>query len=279
MKVLSKNAIALTIISMIISMPASAASIEDEVIKLQKEIRALKEDQDSMKNDLAEIKNLLGSGDRVAPMPTTPTTPTKKKPFKPRDVMITSASVMGDANAKVTLIEYSDYQCPYCARHYRQTMPKIIKHYINEGKVKFVMREFPIPNLYPRGAAGSQAALCAGDQDKYWEMHDILFDNQRKLFDDNLRAYALEIGLDAGKFDNCLEQKQFAEQIEKDVAEGNEMKVQGTPSFVFGLTDAADSNKIHVSKFVYGARNYASFAKEIDELLVGDAEAKAEASP
>ena len=244
MKVLFKTAIFVTIISMIMSMPAFAASDKYEVIELQKEVQALKDGRDSMKND-----------------------------FAPRDVMITGASVMGDTNAKVTLIEYSDYQCLYCAKHSTQTMPEIIKHYIDEGKVKFVMREFPIPNLQPRSAAASQAALCAGAQGKYWEMHDILFNNQQKMSDDDLRGYAAEIGLDAGKFKNCLEQKDYAEQIEKDIEEGNEMGVRGTPSFVIGLTGPADSDKIKVTKFVYGARKYAYFAKEIDELLADDSEA------
>ena len=275
MEILFKTAIVVTIISMNMSMPAIASSTKDEVIELQKEVQVLKEGLDLVINDLAEIKQLLGSGARAAPkLPRIP----KPKPFEPRNVMITGASIMGDANAKVTLIEYSDYQCLYCARHFRQTMPKIIQHYIDEGKVKFVMREFPIPSLNPRADAASQAALCAGSQGKYWEMHDILFNNQRKMSDNALRGYASEIGLDAGKFNNCFEQNEYAEQIGKDVAEGKEMKVRGTPSFVLGLTDAADPNKIKVTKFMYGARNYDSFAKKIDELLTGNGEANAAAS-
>ena len=110
-------------------------------------------------------------------------------------------------------------------------------------------------------------------------MHGILFNNQRNLYDDDLRAYASEIGLDAGKFSNCLEQKEYAEQIGKDLEEGKEMGVRGTPAFVLGLTDAADFNRIKVTKLLYGARNYEFFAKEIDELLARDGEAKAQASP
>ena len=271
MKVLFKTAIVVTIISMVMSMPAFAASTKDELIELQKEVQALKAGQDSMKNDLAAIKKMLESGARAAPP--------KPKPFEPRDVMITGASVMGNANAKVTLIEYSDYQCPFCSRHSKQTMPEIIKNYVNEGKVKFLMREYPIPSLHPRATAASQAALCAGDQGKYWEMHDILFSNQRKMSDDDLSGYAAEIGLDAGKYSNCLEQKDYAERLKSDIEEGKAMGVSGTPSFVLGLTDPSDPNKVKVTKFVRGARDYGSFAKAIDELLAGEAKVKAEASP
>jgi protein-disulfide isomerase len=182
-------------------------------------------------------------------------------------VIITGAPVMGDADAGVTLIEYSDYGCPYCARHSRQTMPEIIEHYINKGKVKFVIREFPIPNLQPRAMAASMAALCAGGQGKYWEMHRALISNQRKLSDVDLRGYASQIGLDTGEFDQCLEREDYAEQIEKDIEEGNEIGIRGTPSFMLGLTDPSDPDRIKATKFIYGARNYEFFAQEIDELL------------
>jgi predicted DsbA family dithiol-disulfide isomerase len=99
------------------------------------------------------------------------------------------------------------------------------------------------------------------------------------MSDDDLRAYASEIGLDTGKFNNCIKQKVYAEQIAKNVEEGKEMGVSGTPSFVLGITDSENPDKVHVTRFVHGARNYDAFAKEIDELLAGDGEVKAEASP
>ena len=275
MKVLIKTAFVVTIISMLMSVPAFAASTKNELIELQKEVQVLKEGQDAMKNDLAEIKKLLISGARAAPTAPTPA------PFEPKDVLISGASVMGKANAKVTLIEYSDYQCPFCSRHSKQTMPEVVKNYVNEGKVKFLMREFPIPSLHSRATAASQAALCAGEQGKYWEMHDILFNNQRKMSDEDLQGYGAEIGLDTDKLTDCMAQEATSEQIEKDIAEGKLMGVRGTPSFVLGLTDPDDPNKVRVTKFVRGARDYDSFAKEIDELLADDedGEEKAEANP
>ena len=156
MNVPFKTATVVTCISVLINMPAIAASINDDVIELQKEVQALKEGQDSMKKDLAEIRKLLDFGAGAAEMPRKPTTPRKPpqlNSFGPHDVVITGASVMGDANARVTLVEYNDYQCTYCARHSRQTMPELIEHYIKTGKVKFVIREFPIPNLQPRSTA------------------------------------------------------------------------------------------------------------------------------
>lgn len=264
---------AIALLAILAIQPAWAASTKAEVLELQEEVKALKEGQAEMKSDLAEIKKLLESGARAAP------TPPQAKPFEARDVMIAGASLMGDPDAAVTLIEYSDYQCPFCSRHAKQTMPQIIENYIDTGKVKFVMREFPIPSLHPRASAASEAALCAGAQGKYWEMHDVLFNNQRKMSDGDLRAYATEIGLDPGAFNECMENKEFAEQVAKDMEEGQEMGVRGTPSFVLGLTDSADPNKVRVTRFVRGARGYDAFAKEIDELLAEGGEAEAEASP
>jgi protein-disulfide isomerase len=221
-----------------------------------------------MQKDLAEIKKLLQEGAKAAPAPSAP------KPFEPRDVSIAGAPVMGDSDARVTLIEYSDYQCPFCARHSRQTMPDIIKNYISAGKVKFVMREFPIPNLHPRAKAASNAALCAGEQGKYWEMHDVLFANQRKMSDEDLLSYGASIDLEAAQFGDCIKQGTHSDQVNKDIEEGQELGVRGTPSFVLGLTDPGDPNTIKVSKFVRGAQAYDAFAKEIDDLLaeVGEPE-------
>jgi protein-disulfide isomerase len=269
-----KTAVAATI-SMLMILPAFAASTKDEVRELKAEVQALKESVDSMQSDVAAIKKLLEDGARAAPKAPT------AAPFEPKDVVIAGAPVLGQDDARVTLIEYSDYQCPFCARHSKQTMPEIIRNYVDDGKVKFVMREFPIPNLHPRAGAASEAALCARDQGKYWEMHDILFDNQRKMSDEDLTGYATTIGLDMNAYSSCMEQKKYAEQVQKDIAEGRRMGVSGTPSFVLGLTDPEDPDKVRVLKFVRGAQPYSAFSQAIDELLADDEaeEAGAKSSP
>ena len=238
-----------------------AASTKAEVLALKEEVQALKEGQDQMKSDLAEIKKLLESG--AKPAPAAPAAPV----FEERDLAIDSTSTRGSDSAPITLFEYSDYQCPFCSRHATQTMPELIKNYIDQGKLKFVMREFPIVSLHSRAPAAAEAALCARDQGKYWEMHDILFENRREMSDENLISYAQTIGLNTADFTTCLESDKHEAQIEKDLAEGQSMGVRGTPSFVLGFTDEEDSNMVRVTRFVRGARSYDSFAKEIDEML------------
>ena len=89
---------------------------------------------------------------------------------------------LGDANAKVTMIEFSDYQCPFCARFYTQTEGQIKKEYIDSGKVKFYYRDFPLLQIHPGAQKAGEAARCAGDQDKYWQYHDLIFENQQNIF-------------------------------------------------------------------------------------------------
>lgn len=98
------------------------------------------------------------------------------------DVSVGNLPVLGKSNAQVTLIEFSDYQCPFCARHYTQAEPQIKKEYIDTGKVKFYYRDFPLSSIHPGAQKGAEAARCAGDQNKYWEYHDLIFQNQTSIF-------------------------------------------------------------------------------------------------
>ncbi|MEJ8566789.1 DsbA family protein [Elongatibacter sediminis] len=254
------------LVSFLFSPTAFAASTKSEVLALKEEVARLREGQESIQNDLAEIRKLLEEGAR--PAPSAPQAPT----FQEREVSIRGASVKGDPEAALTLIEYSDYQCPFCSRHARQTMPQLLENYIEQGKVKFVMREFPIAGLHPRAPAAAQAALCARDQGRYWEMHDILFANQRQMSDENLQDYAEEIGLEASAFSACLESDKYMAQVEADIEEGKSMGVRGTPSFVLGYTDTENPDNVKAVRFVRGAQSYDNFVRVIEELLKDEPE-------
>lgn len=241
-----------------------AASTKQEIIALKDEVAALKEGQESMQEDLAEIKKLIQEGAR----PAAAAAPS----FQPKDVTVDSAPVLGSANATVTLMEFSDYQCPFCARHYREVMPTLVKDYVDTGKLKYVMRENPIQSIHSRAMAASQAGLCAHDQGKYWEMHNRMFDNQRELTDENLKAWAVEIGLDDAAFTACLDDKKYEKAVNDDLTLGRGLGIRGTPGFVLGLTDPNDPNKAHMTEFINGAQSLDNFKRTIDELLAEAAE-------
>jgi protein-disulfide isomerase len=242
---------------------------------LKREIEVLKAGQLAIQKDLAEIKNLLlqrevqNLKDMLQGRQTAPGTPAQAQVPAPETVTVVSldgGAVKGDQNAKVTLVEFSDYQCPFCSRHFRETMPKIVDQYVKTGKVRYVLREFPIESIHPLAFKASEAALCAGEQGKYWEMHDRLFGNQNALAAAQLPSHAESVGLDAAKFRNCLDSGKFTAKVRKDLGDAKKAGATGTPTFFIGLTDPK-SNEVKAVKKIVGAQTFAAFKAAFDTLL------------
>jgi protein-disulfide isomerase len=170
--------------------------------------------------------------------------------------------VLGDANAKVTIIEFGDYQCPSCRMFWREVEPRLKKDYINTGKAKLVFRDFPIVQIHPESIIAAMAVDCAGDQNKYWEYHDKVFREQDKGSDDlvrfkaaDLKKWGKDVGLDAAKFNECVDSNRHNDEVLKDKADGDAVGIQGTPTFFING---------HV---IGGAQPYPVFKKVIDDLL------------
>ncbi len=163
-------------------------------------------------------------------------------------------SIKGDENAPVTIVEFSDYECPFCARFYVQTYGQIEEEYINTGKVKLVYRDFPL-SIHPNAQKAAEAAECAGEQGKYYEMHDLLFENGASGGVDSYKAYAGQIGLNLADFNNCLDSGAMASEVQKDFQEGQQYGVQGTPAFFIN------------GKLISGAQPYNVFKQEIEAAL------------
>jgi protein-disulfide isomerase len=133
----------------------------------------------------------------------------------------------GDPKAPITIVEFSDYECPYCSRA-EEAVKRVLKEY--EGKVRLVYRDFPL-GFHARAQKASEAALCAGDQGKYWEMHEKLFANQQALELPQLREHAKAVGVDQAKFDKCLDSNSKASVVEASKKAGEAVGVSGTPAF------------------------------------------------
>ena len=200
---------------LLIALPALAASTKDEIKGLKEEINTLQQGQEQIQNNLAEIKKLLEQGAARAPA-----APAAKTEFEPTDILVGDAVLLGNSDATVTMFEYSDYQCPFCSRHATKVLPKIVEQYVDSGKLKIVMREFPIESIHPRAFAASLTALCAGDQGKYWEMHDLIFTNQKSLSDDDFKAHAETLGMDTAAFEACLADENSSRRIRVELQEG-----------------------------------------------------------
>ena len=181
------------------------------------------------------------------------------------EISTRGAPFMGSEAAKVTMVEFSDYQCFFCRRHDRQVAPRIVKEYVQSGKVKYVFRDFPLAS-HPGAAKAAQAAHCAGDQGKYWDMNDLLFRHQQTLTTKNLAAFGGSLGLDKDLFLGCVESGKYAKKVQAGQREGNRIGVRGTPSFFFGLTDVKQP-KIKVRNSLTGAHPYPAFKRAIEDLL------------
>lgn len=145
-----------------------------------------------------------------------------------------SVKVLGNDNAPVTITEYSDFQCPLCKLFYDNSFPTI-KKYVDAGQVKIVYKHFPL-NIHPQAPAASLASECALEQNKFWEMHDALFQQQEgwSFKDDHLETFkkiAADLKLDTAKFDTCLTAKTYTGNVDKDYQEGLTKGISGTPTF------------------------------------------------
>src|SRR3989344_4197905 len=164
-------------------------------------------------------------------------------------------AALGNEQAKVTIIAYSEYECPFCGGFSRDTLPQLKKEYIDTGKVKFVFKDFPLKSIHPYAQKASEAAKCAGVQGKYFAMHDKLFANQKNLNVTSLKKYAQDIGLDVNKFNTCLDSGAMVTAIQKDSTEATNAGARGVPYFMI--------NGVAVS----GAHPFVNFKLIIDKAL------------
>jgi len=249
--------LALILMALVSSRPALSQTNAD-VESMKKDMQALKEGQQAIQKDIQEIKKLLASrpaaGAAAADQAVNAVLSVDGEPFK------------GEKNAKLTLVEFSEFQCPFCGRHVRDTYPQLEKEYIQTGKVKYVFRDLPLESIHKNAFKASEAAHCAGEQGKFWEMHDRLFANQNSLEPAMLTAHAQAIGVDSKKFQACLDAGKYAADIRKDIADANRLGITGTPTTVIGMTQPNDP-KIKVLRVIRGAQGYNAFKAAFDELL------------
>jgi protein-disulfide isomerase len=195
---------------------------------------------------------------RAAP-PSRPAEP----PLPAQPVSLDGASTIGSPNAKVGLVVYSDFQCPYCGKFARETLPTIDERYIRTGKVLLVFRQFPLPNhQYAQKAA--EAAVCAGRQGKFWMFHDALFSNPQALDSAGLQNHAQRLGLDVADFASCLG-GETASIVQRDRASGDALGILGTPTFLVGMM--LPDGRVRVAHRFSGAQPLSQFESILERFL------------
>lgn len=176
------------------------------------------------------------------------------------DVELGHLPVLGNENAKVEVVEFSDFACPFCKQWFDQTKVQLFKDYVDTGKIKFSYRQYPIVSLHPNAEKASQASECANDQDKFWEYHDLLFKEQTTWANlpdpvTQFSTYATQLGLNKGEFDSCMSSEKFKDIVAKDLQEGTTAGVNGTPTFFINGVS------------LVGAQPYETFKAAIDAEL------------
>jgi protein-disulfide isomerase len=184
-----------------------------------------------------------------------PVAPTQET-FRRYDVPVGDNPILGPANAPITIIEFSDYQCPYCRKWETEAWPQIQAAY--PGKIRLVYRDFPLYSIHPESEAAAIAAYCAGDQQKYWAYHDLLFSDQLPLGQDSYIKYAAQIKLDVNQFTQCITAQKFKDNVTKNYQYASNLGVNSTPTFfVNGIP-------------MVGAQPFDAFKQLIDKELAGE---------
>ncbi len=174
-----------------------------------------------------------------------------------KDLKMGHLPVKGNENAKVTMVEFSDFECPFCGRFYSETLSQLITEYVDTGKMKIYYRHYPL-SFHPKAVPLAHASECANDQGKFWEMHDKIFENAATVAtatDDTIKGWGAELGVDAATFNSCYDAKTHQAKIDEDFTAGGAVGVSGTPTFYIN------------GKQLVGAQPFAAFKAIIDEEL------------
>jgi protein-disulfide isomerase len=209
---------------------------------------------DEILNELKAIRQLLEKQPRPAlpPMPQIPQT---------GKLRLEGGYSLGASDAPVTIVEFTDYQCPYCRQFESTTFAELRKKYIDTGKVRFVVRDFPLVEMHPDAMQAAEAAHCAGDQEKFWPLHDALFSDAGKLEKNGLMDSAESLKLDMGVFRSCLEGGKHKLEIQHDRQVAASLQINGTPSFLVGKTRGEEVS----GAIVVGALPFNVFEAKIRE--------------
>jgi protein-disulfide isomerase len=236
---------------------ACAQSGQEEQARMQREIDELKLGQQQILEQLREM--------RGEPIPKSITPAKLQTPF---DLPVDAGSpeTRGSKNARLAIVEFSDFECSYCLSYVTETFPQLDKSYVKPGKVRYFFRNLPLTSGHPNAFRAAEAARCAAEQGKFWEAHDRFFAHQSEFKPEDWPRHAQALGLDTQKFDQCLMNGKYDAEINHDLEEAQGLGINGTPAFLIGVL-SPDSRSVSVRKVILGAEPYESFKQALDEAL------------
>lgn len=255
---------ALALMLLLSAAPGAQSSADYQA--LRKEMDLLRERLTALQQEVNQLK-----GQRAA-TPVSPTTGLKAPAIMPAENVVLNlakAPIRGAESAPVTFVEVSDFECPFCARYSNQTSAQIVKQYVATGKIRYAFVQLPLP-AHRNAPKAAEAAVCAGDQGKFWEMHDRLFANQSALALARLPESAAAIGLKLDAFKSCLDSSKHAALVKSDMAMVDRFGVRSTPTFFIGTMDPK-TRVFKASRKIVGSKPLAIFQEALDGMIVSTA--------
>jgi protein-disulfide isomerase len=226
---------------------------------MQAQIDALREGQEKLQKELDEIKALLKEQPTRAESPAIPKAP------ELITVNLSGEPFKGSPFARVAILEYSDFDCSFCATYATQIYPLLDHAYVQAGKVKYFFRDMPAAE-HLNAMFKARVARCAGEQDKFWEAHDGLFKDQSPFDAPRLAQFAQALGLDIPPFNACIASDRYLDAINRSSVSAARMRIRGTPAFIIGAL-SEDGSILRATKVVMGAESFDAFRVILDDLL------------
>jgi protein-disulfide isomerase len=234
-----------------LSLSLASCASKSEVAELKKEVEALKAGQ-------KQLAQQIGGRGRPANAPAAAPTPTT--------VDVGNGPIKGSTSTQVTLVEFSDYECPFCIRHFNEVMPLIEQNYIKTGKIRYAFRDFPIAERHPQAIMAHTATNCANEQGKFWPLHDKMFTASGTHKPEDLMARAREVGINTGTFNTCMGANKYTGAIQQSVGYAQSLGGTGTPFFTVGILDPS-TKQLLITKVILGAQPYPAFQQALDAAL------------
>jgi len=241
----------------------TSKSVKAESVTINMPEGMTKDQADAILTELKAIHQLLQNQQNTRAAAAPAAAPAPAPSDKVKMSVGTGWYAMGREDAPVTMVEFTDYQCPFCRRFEADSFAQLKKEYIDTGKVRFVSRDLPL-DFHPNAPAAAMAARCAGEQHKFWEMRDaMMLDTATDLGPDSILKYGQKTNLDMTAFRGCLSDKKYTSAIQKDTADAGTLGISGTPSFVIGKTAKDEIAGVRI----VGAVPYSVFDSTIKDLL------------
>lgn len=227
--------------------------LKSEIELLKQEIQQLTEEVGKIEDEVREMKNLAFNP------------PKKEPPSLPNQPNFTEGGTLpslGSKDAQIAIIEFSDFQCPYCKRFKETAFLQLKENYIDNGKVQYIARDFPL-SFHSKAKGAAIAAMCSFQQNAYWPMRDMLFKNMKNLGNEFYQQAAADLSLNIDDFNKCLIDKSIASKVERDLTLGRALGIRGTPSFLIGRIE---NDQLIEPQIVVGAQRYEVFESIFDQL-------------